>query len=164
MHHEPKGASSVIDLNLVILLLKAIPSLRLTSSEVSNFFSKSTVLMRTVQVSHPVSAARACAIAASISAVLTFFNEGCAMKISQEQIGSILHLFSLQFPLPFSNPAHQDDFLYSWNRLFRDCDETAFKDAARSLMLSLKRFPCPADFAEQMKKDAKPATPDAPQP
>lgn len=86
------------------------------------------------------------------------------MNISKERIELTLLTFSRIFPAPFTSKTEFDDIAGLWMRLFSDCDEKEFKSAVRPLMLSLKRFPFPADFAEQMKKDAEPATPDAPQP
>ncbi len=71
------------------------------------------------------------------------------MAISKERIGLILSRFSLLFPAPVVG-ANQGDVLDVWFNLFADTEEAPFIAAARALALSLRRFPCPADFVDAM--------------
>lgn len=73
------------------------------------------------------------------------------MAISKERIEAILGRFSLLFPVPNAQ-ASSADVVDVWHGLFGDADSSLFDAAARSLVLTLRRFPCPADFVALMPK------------
>lgn len=73
------------------------------------------------------------------------------MAVSKERIELILCRFSMLFTPPQAVEHCQPGAVVQlWHGLFFDCDEAAFNAAARTLVLTIKRFPCPADFVEVM--------------
>ena len=73
------------------------------------------------------------------------------MAVSIEQMKGILVRFALLFPV---HEAARDAFPILpelWVDLMSDFSEDEVLSAARSLALKLKRFPVPADFAEQIE-------------
>ena len=74
------------------------------------------------------------------------------MAISKEKMRAIL----AQFVLVIGRPNDCDSFYWdrltdSWTSLMSDYSEEEVLAAARPLALKLRRFPVPADFAEQIE-------------
>lgn len=72
----------------------------------------------------------------------------------------MLGRFSMLFPLPVEH-INPSDLVDVWFHLFKDCDEAQFMAAARTLVLSLRRFPFPADFVDAMQVPPVPSKDEA---
>lgn len=104
----------------------------------------------TAQVSHPVTSANARAIAASMSAGLTFRIEGASMSIPRVVVDLALQRFAQLFPLPmadFNRSAVAD----IWMNLLDDVEQAEFAAAVREVARALTRFPFPADVLQQVQ-------------
>lgn len=75
------------------------------------------------------------------------------MAISQGQMSAILARFTLIFgrPTNIRDSFDWEQLTDAWTGLLSDYSEENVVAAARPLALKLKRFPLPADFAEQIE-------------
>lgn len=69
------------------------------------------------------------------------------MSVSKELVGSVLVRFALLFDAPVAARADWGAAVDCWVRLLGGVPEADFLAHAKSLALTLSRFPVPGDFA-----------------